>query len=78
MLDRLWGPSIFGICALFYLNRSAIRCAKSSVVIMEDIYAQLTEGVHLPQVYVHCLYIYRSSMRCAKLGVAVFKASILD
>ena len=45
---------------------------------IQGIYARLTRGVHLPWVYVNCLYIERSAMRCTKFGVVVFKASVFN
>ena len=67
-----------GICALsIYI--SVMRCAKSGVAVFKaSILDWLGVGVHLPWLYMHCLYIERSAMRCAKFGVVVFKASIPD
>ena len=60
-----------GICALFYIYRSAIRCAKFGVAVFKasllDWGGQLTMGIYA------LFYIYRS----AKFGVVVFKASML-
>ena len=53
-----------------------MRCAKFGVVVFKA--SMLNWGVHLPWLYMHCLYIERSDMRCAKFPAAVFKASILD
>ena len=41
---------------------------------LQGMYDQLTRGVHLPCVYVHCAI----SARADKFGVVVFKASMLD
>ena len=61
-----------GICALFYIYRSVIRCAKFGVAVFKESMLDC-KGVNLPWVYA-LFGIYRS----AKFGVAVFKASMLD
>ena len=66
-----------GICALFYIYRSAISCAKFGVVVFMASMLNCKEG----QVVIGIcalFYIYRSAKSCAKFGVVVFKASMLN
>ena len=45
-----------GICALFYINKSAIRCAKFGVAVFKA--SLLDWGVNQLWVYMHCsIYI---------------------
>ena len=83
------GKSDIGIlCIVLYIYRSAMRCAKFGVEVLQT--SMLNWGVNLPWVYVHCaiyetfwcnafaeIYV-TSAMRCAKCGVAVLKASLLN
>ena len=41
-----------GICALFYIYRSAMRCARFDVLVLQA--SMLDWGVSLPWVFVHC------------------------
>ena len=56
MLNWLGGQSAMGICALFYIYRSAIRCAKFGVVVFKA--SLLNWGISQLWVYMHCsIYI---------------------
>ena len=76
MLDCKGGQVVIGICALFYIYRSAMSCAKFGVVVfkasMLDWRGTLTIGICA------LFYIYISAIGCAKFGVAVFKVSMLN
>ena len=55
MLDwrRGQGQTAIGICALFYIYRSAMRCAKCGVAVLQA--SLLNWGsISLPWVFVHC------------------------
>ena len=63
------GPSAFSIYMCIVLYGKLIWCSG-----IQGMYDQLTGGVHLPWVYVHCAV----SARADKFVVAVFKASMLN
>ena len=68
--------SAIGICALFYIYRSAIRCAKFGVAVFKA--SMLNRWGPICRGYMCIvLYIYRSTLRCAKHGVTVLQASLL-
>ena len=53
MLDwRRGGQSDIGICPLFYIYRSAMRCAKFGVTVLKA--SMVDWGVSLPGVFVYC------------------------
>ena len=66
-----------GICVLFYIYRSAIRCAKFGVAVFKASMLDCNGGQAVIGICA-LLYIYRSAMSCAKFDLAVFKASMLN
>ena len=81
--------SDIGICPLFFIYRSAMRCAKFGVSVLKA--SMLNWAVSICHGYM-CIVLYmtliwcngfaeiyaRSAMRCAKCGVLVLKASLLN
>ena len=66
-----------GICAVFYIYRSAIRFDRFGVVVLKA--SMLTcKGGKVVIGICALFYIYRSAIRFAKFGVVVFKASMLN
>ena len=65
------------ICALFYIYRLAISCAKFGVAVFK---ASMLDwrGQTLAIGICALFYIYRLAISCAKFGVGVFKASMFD
>ena len=65
MIDR-GGSSSMGICELFYIYRSAIKCAKSGVVVCKAFMLNSWEGPFASGICAS-FYIYRSVIRLPNL-----------
>ena len=68
---------VIGICALFYIHRSAMSCAKFGVVVFKASILDWRGDIDHRYMCI-VLYIYISAISCAKFGVVVFKASMLN
>ena len=66
-----------GICALFYIYRSAKSCAKFGVVVFKASMLDWRGDIDHRYICI-VLYIYRSAIRFDRFGVVVLKASMLD
>ena len=55
MLDWNGGcQSAIGICAVFYIYRSAIRCTMFGVAVFKASMLDWRRGINLSYIYVHC------------------------
>ena len=65
-----------GICALFSIYRSAIRCAKFGVMVFKASMLDWRRGWESICHRYMCIVQYISASRSAKISVVVFKASL--